>query len=564
LRKALSIIEWLCDFGFFEKLEKTFIVKPSNGSVDVLLVGAGFAGIYLLDRLRDEGFKVKTHEAASGLGGIWHWNCYPGARVDSKADYYQFALKDVWHDWDWSERFPGWEEMRAYFRHLDRKLDLSRDICFSTWVRAARFDEAERLWLVESETVDGTKVETRAKFFVVCCGHGFVPYIPKFAGLDAFTGACYHTAQWPQKGVSMAGQRVGVIGTGASGIQVAQEAAKVARSLTLFQRTPAMCLPMRQRTLDAADNRRLRETLADSLKARENSYGGVDFDFDPRLAVDVSARDRDALFESLWSRGGLDYWLANFADSLSDPRANAYVYEFWRDKVCARIQDPTVAELLAPTIAPHPFGTRRVALEQTYYDLFNERHVELVDIQTNPIDEITTQGLRTRNTEFEFDLLVIATGFDSVTGGLTQIDIRGADGTSLEDKWSTGVRTYQGICTAGFPNLLFTYGPQAPTAFCNGPTSAEYQGECIVDCLRSLRDKQITRFEARIEEEKRWGELCRQLATPTLFDQANSWYMGANIPGKHREMLMFTGGLPLYLEELRKSHAAGYQDYLLD
>lgn len=331
-------------------------MKPSDEPVDVLLVGAGFAGIYLLDRLRDEGFKVKTHEAASGLGGIWHWNCYPGARVDSKADYYQFALKDVWHDWDWSERFPGWEEMRA----------------------------------------------------------------------------------------------------------------------------------------------------------------------------------------------------------------NAYVYEFWRDKVCARIQDPTVAELLAPTIAPHPFGTRRVALEQTYYDLFNERHVELVDIQTNPIDEITTQGMRTRNTEFEFDLLVIATGFDSVTGGLTQIDIRGADGTSLEDKWSTGVRTYQGICTAGFPNLLFTYGPQAPTAFCNGPTSAEYQGECIVDCLRSLRDKQITRFEARIEEEKRWGELCRQLAAPTLFDQANSWYMGANIPGKHREMLMYTGGLPLYLEELRKSHAAGYQDYLLD
>jgi cation diffusion facilitator CzcD-associated flavoprotein CzcO len=270
-------------------------------------------------------------------------------------------------------------------------LDLSRDISFSTWVRAAHFDETERLWMVESETADGTRIETRVKFFVVCCGHGFAPYIPNFKGLEEFTDACHHTAQWPQQGLSMADKRVGVIGTGASGIQVAQEAAKVARSLTVFQRTPALCLPMRQRSLDDNDNRRLRETLADSLKARESSYGGVDFDFDPRLAVDASERERRVLFESLWARGGLDYWLANYADSLSDPHANAYVYEFWRDKVRAHIHDPALAESLAPTIAPHPFGTRPVALEQTYYDLFNEEHVELVDIQTNPIEAVTVK-----------------------------------------------------------------------------------------------------------------------------------------------------------------------------
>jgi len=321
---------------------------------------------------------------------------------------------------------------------------------------------------------------------------------------------------------------------------------------------------MRQQTFSSRDNVSMKETFPRSLDQRRKSFGGIDVDFIPRRASDVTQTERAQIYEELWSRGGLDFWFANFEDLLSDPVSNRYAYDFWRDKVRQRITDPAIAEKLAPTEPPYPFGTVRVPLEQWYYDMFNEPHVHLVDVGENPIVRITSDGIRTTAREYGLDVLVMATGFDSVTGGITAIDIKGSDGRSVREKWSGGVLTYQGICTTGFPNFFFSYGPQAPTAFCNGPSSAEYQGEYLADCLSYLHNRGITRIEAAAAAEMKWRDLCQELALPTLFGQANSWYMGANVPGKKREMLMFAGGLPVYLSLLEKSRASDYADYLLD
>jgi cation diffusion facilitator CzcD-associated flavoprotein CzcO len=392
---------------------------PRSGAdpeaLDVLLVGAGFSGLYLLDRLREKGFKVALFEAGAGLGGVWYWNCYPGARVDSPCWIYQFSREAIWRDWDWRELFPGREEMCAYFRHVDEKLDLSRDVRFETRVRAAQFDEETRHWSVQAEDGGKENVAVRARYLVVCTGFGSKPYTPSFEGLDSFAGACHHTALWPQQGVDFGGRRVGVVGTGASGIQVAQEAAREAAHLTVFQRTPNLCLPMQQRKLDHEANVALRKTYPGTFAKRADTFAGVEYHFTPKSALEVSPQERDALYEQLWASGGFKFWLATYRDVLLDDAANLTAYEFWRDKVRARIEDPAVAEKLAPTEPPHPFGVKRPSLEQWYYDIFNDDHVSLVDIKRSPIERITPSGVKTRDGEYELDVLVMATGFDAVT-----------------------------------------------------------------------------------------------------------------------------------------------------
>jgi cation diffusion facilitator CzcD-associated flavoprotein CzcO len=532
-------------------------------TVDVLIVGAGFSGLYLLDRLRTRGFKVRVVEGGSGLGGIWYWNCYPGARVDSPCWVYQFSREELWREWNWSEVYPGFEEMRAYFAFVDRKLGLSRDIRFDTWVRAAKFDEARREWRIQVAGRETENIELRARFLLLCIGFAAKPYFAPIEGIDSFRGICHHTALWPQEGVDFHGKRVGIIGTGASGIQVAQEAAREAAHLTVFQRTPNLSLPMNQKTLDAAANQRLKESYPEVFRKRAESFGGFDYDVDPKSAFAVSPEERMANYEALWALGGFKFWLGNYQDMLLDDAANRTAYEFWRDKVRARIKDPAVAEKLAPTEPPHPFGVKRPSLEQWFFDIFNKDHVELVDLKQSPIKRVTPTGVQTRDGEYSLDVLVMATGFDAVTGGLININIRGTDGATLREKWTKGVRTYQGLANAGFPNLMVTYGPQAPTAFCNGPSSAEYQGDFIVECLEYLRARGLTRMEATREAEEAWRNQCVDLAQATLFPKADSWYMGANIPGKMREMLMYSGGLPMYLKELKESADRGYAGYTL-
>lgn len=526
---------------------------------DILVVGAGFTGLYQLHRLRQLGFSVRLLEAGADLGGIWYWNCYPGARVDTHVPMYEFSREDLWRDWTWTERFPAWDELRRYFHYVDQKLDLSRDIRFNTRVEAAEFDEGRQQWTVRTQ--DGGAL--RAQFLVLCTGFAAKPYVPKLKGLEQFKGAKHHTAWWPQNGLDLAAKRVGVIGTGASGVQVVQEAAAVAAELTVFQRTPILALAMQQCALDESTQVEMKRDYPARFARRRESFGGFDFHATGKSALEVSPEERKAIYEASWAAGGFSFWASTFYDVMMNLEANRTAYDFWRAKVQARIRDPKLAEQLAPREPPHPFGVKRPSLEQTYYDVFNQDNVRLVDLKATPILEITPGGVRTADGEYDLDILVLATGFDAVTGGLTQIDIRGVDGVTLKDKWAQGARTHLGMASAGFPNLLFLYGPQSPSGFCNGPTCAELQGDWVLEFLKHMRDAGVSRFEATPAAEQTWKDHVEAVGAMTLFPLADSWYMGANIPGKPRELLNYPGGVPMYLQMCQASAANGYEGFLL-
>lgn len=526
---------------------------------DALIVGAGFNGLYQLYRLRQEGFRVRLVEASSGLGGVWHANRYPGARVDSHVPNYEYSIEAVWRDWNWTERFPGRDELVAYFDHVDRVLDLSRDIDLNTRVESARFDGERRRWLVETDS--GGPIDTR--FLIMCTGFGSKPYVPDLPGLDNFDGECYHTAQWPESGDVLAGRRVGVIGTGASGVQVVQEASKVADRLTVFQRSPVTAIPMQQHTFTESE---LAEAKHDypALFVKRNSPPGSFYDLD-RLnvgALEVSDEKRAEVFEAAWQRGGFHFWVGTYNDILTNEVANRTAYDFWRDKTRARVDDPVVGALLAPTEPPYPFGTKRPSLEQDYYDAFNRPNVELVDLRSTPIERITASGVQTGADTFDVDVLVLATGFDANTGGLTAVDIRGDAGVTLADAWADGVDTHIGVSVAGFANMLFLYGPQSSTAFCNGPTCAELQGEWIVALLEHLRTEGHTRIESTAEVGAAWSAHLATIAEETLFGKTDSWYMAANVPGKRRQLLNYPNS-DGYLDALRQCAANNYEGFVL-
>ena len=527
---------------------------------DVVIVGAGFAGVYQLHHLRRLGLSVELIEAGAGLGGIWHWNCYPGARVDSHVPLYEFSAEEIWRDWYWQERFPDWRELRLYFDHVDRVWDISRDVRFGTRVQGARWDEAARVWHLD--TSDGDQVS--ARFVVLCTGFAAKPYIPDFPGLAEFRGPRHHTAQWPQEGLDLTGLRVGVVGTGASGVQVIQEAAAVAERVVVFQRTPILALAMQQRRLTREEQDAAKPTYPEVFLRRRATNSGFDFEGAGDSTFGVDDAERRAIYERLWAQGGFSFWAGGFSDLLLDERANRVAYDFWREKVHARVHDPETAELLAPAEPPHPFGVKRPSLEQTYYDVYNQDNVQLVDIRSTPIARVTPTGIETSAEHVDLDVLVLATGFDAVTGGLTNIELRGATGETLAEHWSDGVRTHLGVASHGFPNLLYVYGPQSPSGFCNGPTCAEAQGDWVIELIRDLNDHGVTRIEATPEAEQRWRQQVESIASMTLFPRADSWYMGANIPGKRREMLNWPGGLQLYLAACRMSAAAGYDGFVLD
>lgn len=531
--------------------------------LDVLVVGAGFAGLYQLDKLRKLGHNVHVFESAAGLGGVWYWNCYPGARVDTWGPMYQFSNEELWRDWNFSELYPDWSEVRGYFKHVDETQGLSKDISYNTDVKAAHFDEGLRRWRVEAlDKSTGVTREVLARYVILCTGFGSKPYTPQIPGLDTFDGEKYHTARWPQSGTSLAGKRVGVIGTGASGVQVIQEASPEAAHVTVFQRTPILALPMRQRTISAQENAQDKETFPERMGMRNSTFAGFDFDFLDHGALDVSEEVRLETYEKMWEIGGFVPWLGNYNDLFFSPESNRMFYNFWRDKTRARINNPDLWETLAPTEPPHPFGVKRPSLEQRYYEVFNQDNVDLVDLRSNPIERVTPKGVITADgVEHELDLLVLATGFDAVTGGITAIDIRNAQGESFADSFKDGAHTALGSATTGFPNMLYVYGPQSPSAFCNGPTCAEAQGKWVVDFLDYLKENDITRIEATREAEERWTASIDEIVAGALFGQAKSWYMGANIPGKKVQMLMYPGGLPSYLDEVNKSAAQGYPEF---
>ncbi len=530
----------------------------STEALDALIIGAGFSGLFQLHELRKRGLRVHLFEAGAEPGGIWYWNCYPGARVDSHVPNYEYSYPELWRDWTWTERFPGGEELRAYFRHMDERFGLSRDISYGARVSAARFDEPTRLWHIQC--TDGRSA--RARFLLPCTGFAARAHVPDFPGLDDFRSIRTHTAHWPQDGIDMRGKRVGVIGTGASGVQVIQEAARCAEHLTVFQRTPMIALPMQQARLDASVQQAGKSTYPQHFALRDAADGGLaDIQADRRRAAHLPAEERNRVFEDKWNRGGFHFWFP-FADTMTDPESNRLTYEFWRDRTRARIRDPRLADKLAPMQAPHPFGAKRPSLEQWYYDVYNQDNVQLVDLREDPITAIDATSVHTRAARHELDILVLATGFDAGTGGLTRIDIRGPSGASLHDTWSNGVRSFLGIGVPGFPNMLILYGPQSPTAFWNGPTSAEVQGRWVLDCLDHLRAHGHTRIEATPDAAQAWRQHMQALASRSLISQADSWYMGANIPGKTRELL-FHFGVREYVEHCQRCAADGYAGFSL-
>jgi cation diffusion facilitator CzcD-associated flavoprotein CzcO len=526
---------------------------------DVVILGAGFCGLYALWRLRGEGFRVRVVEAGAGNGGVWHWNAYPGARVDSHWPNYEFSLESVWRNWYWSERFPGRDELCRYFDHAVDVLDLGAYVELGRRVVTADFDPASATWTTVLD--DGRSINSR--YVILAIGFAAQPYVPELPGLADFTGECHHTARWPQRGVDLSGRRVGVFGTGATGVQVVQEVAKVAAELTVFQRTPAMALPMGQRQLTRAEQDRAKEGFPEFFARRRVGRGGFG-DMTPCDvgALEVDEDERRAVFDKAWAAGGLHFWAGTFADILLDEDANRTAYDYWRDKTVPRITDPRVAELLAPQQPAHPFGTKRPPLEQGYYEAFNQPNVHLVDLRATPIEQILPTGVRTAAGDHDVDVLVLATGFDANTGGVLRLDLRDTEGRSLRQRWATGVETHLGIAIPGVPNMLMLYGPQSPTAFWNGPTCAEVQGDWVTDLLVHLRARGDATIEATDDAAQTWTTELDLFGEATLLGKADSWYMAANIPGKRRQLLNHPSS-DQYRQRLNDCAAGGYSGFLI-
>ncbi|OBT82486.1 hypothetical protein VE02_08161 [Pseudogymnoascus sp. 03VT05] len=529
--------------------------------LDILVIGAGFAGVYLLHKLRQKNFQIKVVEAGSDLGGVWHWNRYPGARVDSQYPVYSYSLPEVYEDWEWSCHYPDWKEIQEYFHHVDRKLEIKKDTVFNTKVISAKFDEESNRWTVCCNTGRTFRVQ----YLIASTGFAAKRYIPDYEGIDSFKGVMHHSSFWPTENVDVEGKRVGVLGSGSTGIQIAQEWAKQIGNkgnLELFQRTPNLCCPMKQKFMTSKEQTKHKAHYPEWFDTRWKTYGGFLYQYRDIKTFDQTPEERRALFEELWEMGGFRFLMNNYMDMTRDLQANREAYNFWRDKTRRRIKDKTKADLLAPMEAPHPFGAKRLALEQTFYEEVNRENFHIVDIKNNPIIRFEPEGVRTADgTLHKLDVLAIATGFDSVTGGLKNISISGLNGELLTDKWAKGTWTYLGMATARFPNFFFTYGPQAPTAFSNGVACCELQADWLVDLLCDMRDQGHQRINAKPNAEENWKVVVNELSALGLRHYTDSWYNGANIPGKPREALNYAGGLPKYKQTLKEEIEGGYSGF---
>ncbi len=525
---------------------------------DAIVIGAGVAGLYQLYRLRELGLSVRVYEAGTGVGGTWYWNRYPGARFDSESYTYGYSFsEELLQEWDWSEHFAGQPETERYLNHVADKFDLRRDIRFSTRVSAASYDEAAQCWQVRTDTGE----RARARFLITAIGVLSAPYIPDFAGRESFTGPSFHTGQWPKQPLDFSDKRVCVIGTGATAVQLITEVAKNVGHMTVFQRTPNYCAPLRNGPIDPEAQRQIKANYPEIFKRCRETFASFLHDFDTRSALEVSEEERLARYEELWAQPGFAKWFGNFGDTMSDLKANATMTEFVRNKIRERVNDPLVAEKLVPK--DHPWGTKRVPLESGYYEAYNRDNVLLVDLNETPIECITPKGIKTSDAEYECDVIVYATGFDAVTGAFNQIDIRGVGGRTLKDKWADGPRTYLGLQTAGFPNLFTVVGPHNGATFCNIPRCIEQNVEWVTDCLRHMRAHEYAQIVATPEAEDDWTAHVNEVAEGTILLDTPSWFVGANIPGKKRTFLMYAGGSPAYRQKCDEVAERGYAGFVL-
>ncbi len=509
----------------------------------------------MLYRLRELGLSARVYEAAGGVGGTWFWNRYPGARCDVESLQYSYSFSDeLQREWQWTERYASQPEILRYLNHVADRFDLRRHIQLDTRVTAAAFDEGADRWVIE--TSRGERVS--ARFCIMATGCLSIPKAPEYKGLDTFQGQWYHTAYWPHEPVEFTGKRVAVIGTGSSGIQAIPMIARQASQLFVFQRTPNFIMP--------AHNAPLSPEIAEDWKANHAAYRqrarSTQFGFwvEPAAAsaLAVSAEERQNEYERRWQAGGLHIY-GTFPDIFVNQAANETAAEFVRSKVRAIVRDPAVAEKLVPT--GYPIATKRICVDTGYYETFNRENVTLVDVRENPIKEITPAGVRTTEREYEVDCIVFATGFDAMTGALSRIGIRGRGGVALREKWSQGPVTYMGIMVAGFPNLFLITGPQSPSVFSNMVVSIEQHVDWIAGCLRYVRENRFASMEASREAEDAWVAHVNEVAGYTLFPLADSWYVGANVPGKPRVFMPYLGGVGVYRQKCDEVAAKGYEGF---
>ena len=522
---------------------------------DAIVIGAGVTGLYQLYCLRNLGMSVQVFEDGDGVGGTWYWNRYPGARFDSESYSYGYSFsEELLQEWDWKELYSGQPENERYLNYVADKFDLKRHIRFNSRVVSCDFEEERNTWRVT--IADGC--QARAPFLITAVGLLSAHYIPDFEGLDSYRGRWCHTGRWPKEGMDLAGKRVGVVGTGATAVQLITEIAREVGHLTVFQRTPNYCAPLRNGPISDETQREIKANYPEIFKRCSETAGSFVHLFDPRSALDVSAEERQEQYERLWQEPGFAKWLSNFYDVMLPGEANEDYAEFVRNKIRERVHDPEVAEMLVPR--DHMFGSKRLPCESGYYEVYNQDNVRLVDVRKAPIQRITPTGLQTADAEYELDVIIFATGYDAVTGSLNRIDISGVGGQLLRDKFSNGPRTYMGIQSNGFPNM-FTINAASVGNFVR---AAEPLVEWVTECIRYVRDNEYVRISPTVEAEDEWVNHVNEEGSKILRSQANSWFVGANIPGKARALLTSPDTAPVMRAKRADVAARGYEGFLLE
>ncbi|OAL39669.1 hypothetical protein AYO20_01066 [Fonsecaea nubica] len=525
----------------------------ANGEVqhcDVVIVGAGFSGMYGLHRLRKLGYKVKAFEMGGDFGGVWYWNRYPGARVDSEWPYYQLSLPEVWKDWNFTERFPSHTEIRNYFAHVDKVLDIRKDVVFNARVNSCTWDDKEHRWTVKTEAGHTTV----CKYLFLCTGLLQRRHYPEFPGFDQYKGEVHHSGFWPED-LDVTGKRVVVVGAGATSIQIVQELTKKASHLSMLMRRPSLCLPIRNRPISEAEQDGMKPYYDVLFKAGRKSAGGLPRGPPDASIFDVSDAEREQYYEELWKCGSFSFGASNYKEIYFDQKANRIAYDFWAKKTRARMSNPVKRDLMAPLEPPYPILTKRCPLEIDYYEMLDQDHVDIVDLNTNPIKTFTPTGIAFADgTEKDFDIVILATGFESFTGSVSNMGLCDKHGVDIKNIWSKdGINTYLGMMVRGFPNCFMVYSPQAPTALSNGPTILECQVDWVVDAIDKLEKEGIETIEPTQEAQDAWGQMIHDMSMKTLFPLTNSWWTGGNIPGKKIQMLTYTNGIAQYEPQCRET-----------
>jgi cation diffusion facilitator CzcD-associated flavoprotein CzcO len=529
-------------------------------TLDALVIGAGFAGMYALHSLRDRlGLKVQVLEAGGGVGGTWYWNRYPGARCDSESHSYCYAFsEEIWREWTWSQRYPDHAEIRRYMNFVADKLDLKKDIQFHTRVTGCRYDEAANLWRVTTEKGESFAART----LITGVGCLSTANIPKIPGLEEFQGDWYHTGTWPHEGVDFTGKRVGQIGTGSTGIQAVPVIAAESKHLTVFQRTANYSVPAQNKPLTDEFKAWARENWADIRRVMHSTLNGHPFTIDDRSVHDVTDQELKDLLEKAWAKGGLQF-RANFKDVLLDETANVKLADFVKNKIREIVKDPDKAAKLADI--DHPYAAKRPPIDSGYFETYNRDNVDLIDVRADPIARITPKGIRLQSgREIELDIIVFATGFDAMTGPLFKLNIEGAGGKTLAKEWEAGPKTYLGLQVAGFPNLFTITGPGSPSVLCNMPVCIEQHVEWITDCLAHMRANGIATIDTTEAAMEEWGKEVQRAANVTLLPKVkHSWYLGANVPGKPRVFMPYAGGMAKYRQHCAEVAAKGYEGFVM-